>query len=219
MPQHGRRKPTGTDARSTRSRTATSGRTSRLPTRRSSSHPRSRSDPQVRYPRDQILDPQLVWKGKDELDAEDLVTDAPPIYIQEKIDPRVLDREPPPNRGQARGRARAHSLRDVRRPRRARPRRLLPTRRQLVEPHDPRRLAQGDGVSLAEREALRGKVQMIYIDPPYGIKFGSNWQVSARHPKVADGSYRDTTREARGTSRPPDIERSSLRSHRSVLIE
>ena len=48
----------------------------------------------VRYPRDPSLDPQLVWKGKDELDGEDLVADAPPIYIQEKIDPRVLDREP-----------------------------------------------------------------------------------------------------------------------------
>ena len=36
------------------------------------------------------LDPQLVWKGKDQLDDEDLVADAPPIYIQEKIDPRVL---------------------------------------------------------------------------------------------------------------------------------
>ena len=35
-----------------------------------------------------------MWKGKDELDGEDLVADAPPIYIQEKIDPRVLDREP-----------------------------------------------------------------------------------------------------------------------------
>ena len=44
----------------------------------------------VRYPRDPTLDPQLVWKGKDELDSEDLVADAPPIYIQEKIDPRVL---------------------------------------------------------------------------------------------------------------------------------
>ena len=44
----------------------------------------------VRYPRDPSLDPQLVWKGKDELDGEDLVADAPPIYIQEKIDPRVL---------------------------------------------------------------------------------------------------------------------------------
>src|SRR5207302_6859865 len=44
----------------------------------------------VRYPRDPTLDPQLVWKGKDALDGEDLVADAPPIYIQEKIDPRVL---------------------------------------------------------------------------------------------------------------------------------
>jgi adenine-specific DNA-methyltransferase len=45
---------------------------------------------QLRYPRDPSLDPQLVWKGKDEQDAADLVVDAPPIYIQEKIDPRVL---------------------------------------------------------------------------------------------------------------------------------
>src|SRR5687768_11571372 len=44
----------------------------------------------VRYPRDPSLDPQLVWKGKDEQDNTDLEVDAPPIYIQEKIDPRVL---------------------------------------------------------------------------------------------------------------------------------
>jgi hypothetical protein len=44
----------------------------------------------VRYPRDPTLDPQLVWKGKDALDGEDLVADAPAIYIQEKIDPRVI---------------------------------------------------------------------------------------------------------------------------------
>ena len=49
--------------------------------------------------------------------------------------------------------------------------RVLPARPELVEPHDPRRLASGDGVSLAEREGLRGKVQCIYLDPPYGIKF------------------------------------------------
>ena len=74
-------------------------------------------------------------------------------------------------------------------------RRVLPARRQLVEPHDPRRLAPGDGVSLAERETLRGKVQMIYIDPPYGIKFGSNWQVSARKRDVKDGKLEDAARE------------------------
>jgi adenine-specific DNA-methyltransferase len=41
--------------------------------------------------------------------------------------------------------------------------------------------------SLAEKEALRGQVQMIYIDPPYGIKFRSNWQVSTKDTRVDDG--------------------------------
>ena len=42
--------------------------------------------------------------------------------------------------------------------------------------------------SLAEKEKLRGQVQMIYMDPPYGIKFGSNWQVSTRKRDVKDGT-------------------------------
>ena len=50
--------------------------------------------------------------------------------------------------------------------------------------------------SLAEREKLRGKVQMVYIDPPYGIKFGSNWQVSTRKRDVKDGKLEDAAREA-----------------------
>ena len=45
--------------------------------------------------------------------------------------------------------------------------------------------------SLAEKEALKGKVQMIYLDPPYGIKFGSNWQVSTRKRDVKDGKVED----------------------------
>jgi adenine-specific DNA-methyltransferase len=49
--------------------------------------------------------------------------------------------------------------------------------------------------SLAEKEALKGKVQMIYMDPPYGIKFGSNWQVSTRRRDVKDGSPEDLTRQ------------------------
>ena len=63
----------------------------------------------VRYPRDPSLDPQLVWKGKDELDGEDLVADAPPIYIQEKIDPRVLIENLRDTAARPRGRARAHA--------------------------------------------------------------------------------------------------------------
>ena len=66
---------------------------------------------------------------------------------------------------------------------------------QLDEPDDPRRLAAGDDVSLAEKEGLKGKVQMIYIDPPYGIKFGSNWQVSTRKRDVKDGKAEDATRQ------------------------
>ena len=148
----------------------------------------------VRYPRDPSLDPQLVWKGKDVLDGEDLVADAPAIYIQEKIDPRVL----------------IENLRQTA----ARPQdepelSLFDTFDGLPEldlvdfyQHQANwsnRMILGDSLnvmaSLAEREALRGKVQMIYIDPPYGIKFGSNWQASARKRTVRDGKLEDASRE------------------------
>ena len=49
--------------------------------------------------------------------------------------------------------------------------------------------------SLAEKEGLKGKVQTIYLDPPYGIKFGSNWQVSTRKRDVKDGKAEDATRQ------------------------
>jgi adenine-specific DNA-methyltransferase len=149
---------------------------------------------EVRYKRDPTLDPQLVWKGKDELDGEDLVADAPPIYIQEKIDPRVL----------------VENLRDTA----ARPEdepelKLFDSfdgldELESVEFYSHRanwsnRMILGDSLnvmaSLAEREALRGQIQMIYIDPPYGIKFGSNWQVSARKRDVKDGKLEDIARE------------------------
>ncbi len=148
----------------------------------------------VRYPRDPSLDPQLVWKGKDELDGEDLVADAPPIYIQEKIDPRVL----------------IENLRDTAASPEDEPElTLFDTfdglgELDLVEfyRHEANwsnRMILGDSLnvmaSLAEREALRGKVQMIYIDPPYGIKFGSNWQVSTRRRDVKDGKLADASRE------------------------
>src|SRR5262249_52485298 len=49
--------------------------------------------------------------------------------------------------------------------------------------------------SLAEKEGLKGKVQTIYIDPPYGIGFASNWQVSTRKRDVRDGKVEDATRQ------------------------
>ena len=61
------------------------------------------------------------------------------------------------------------------------------------------RMILGDSLlvmtSLAEKEGLKGKVQMIYIDPPYGIKFGSNWQVSTRRRDLKDGKAEDATRQ------------------------
>lgn len=152
--------------------------------------------------RDVSLDPQLVWKGKygnesaeDIADAQTLVADAPPIYIQEKIDPRVL----------------VENLRQTTRTEEPEPElTLFDTFDGLDEldlvdfyQHDANwsnRMILGDSLqvmgSLAEREDLRGKVQMIYIDPPYGIKFGSNWQASARKRDVRDGKVEDAAREA-----------------------
>ena len=61
------------------------------------------------------------------------------------------------------------------------------------------RMILGDSLlvmnSLAEKERLKGQVQMIYIDPPYGIQFGSNWQVSTRKRNVTDGKTEDVTRQ------------------------
>ncbi|HUY09175.1 MAG TPA: site-specific DNA-methyltransferase [Candidatus Dormibacteraeota bacterium] len=146
------------------------------------------------YPRDPSLDPQLVWKGKDDQDATDLAVDAPPIYIQEKIDPRALiadlrqARHQPAEAAQPSLFETFDGLADL----------------DLVEfyRHDANwsnRMILGDSLqvmaSLAEREALRGQVQMVYMDPPYGIKFGSNWQVSARNRDVKDGKLEDASRE------------------------
>ena len=147
----------------------------------------------VRWERDHSLDPQLVWKGKDE-EAEVLEGDAPPLYIQEKIDPRVL----------------VENLRRTAKAGQPEPEMTLFETFDGLEEldalehyrHDANwsnRMILGDSLnvmaSLAERERLRGKVQMIYLDPPYGIKFGSNWQVSARKRDVKDGKLEDASRE------------------------
>ncbi|WP_017600648.1 site-specific DNA-methyltransferase [Nocardiopsis lucentensis] len=155
----------------------------------------------VRYDRDETLDPQLVWRGKypeageQGSDDNDLVVDAPPIYIQEKIDPRVLI---------------GNLRRTAERPDEEPELTLFDDFDGLDELDQvdfyrhtanwSNRMILGDSLqvmsSLAEREHLRGKVQMIYIDPPYGIKFGSNWQVSARDRTVRDGKLEDAAREA-----------------------
>lgn len=147
----------------------------------------------ILYPRDPSLDPQLVWKGKDEQDSQPLAVPAVPIYIQEKIHPQAIienlkaeaKKEAP---GQASLFADFNGIKFE----------------ELIDFYHHQqnwanRMILGDSLmvmtSLAEKEGLKGKVQMIYIDPPYGINFGSNWQVSTRKRDVKDGKAEDATRQ------------------------
>jgi adenine-specific DNA-methyltransferase len=148
----------------------------------------------VSYPRDPSLDPQLVWKGKDEQDSENLEVPAVPIYIQEKIHPKAL----------------VENLRRTAERPEDEPELTLFEDFNGLEfeqeisfyEHDhswTNRMILGDSLlamtSLAEKEGLKGKVQMIYLDPPYGIRFGSNWQVSTRKRDVKDSKVEDMTRQ------------------------
>ena len=148
----------------------------------------------ILYPRDTSLDPQLVWKGKDEQDSDDLEVPAVPIYIQEKIHPKYI----------------IEDLRAQAKKEKPEPQMQLFADFNGIQFEDliefyqheqnwSNRLILGDSLlvmtSLAEKEGLKGKVQMIYIDPPYGIKFGSNWQVSTRKRDVKDGKAEDATRQ------------------------
>ena len=131
------------------------------------------------YARDPSLDPQLVWKGKDEQDREPLEVDIVPIYIQEVIEPRAII-----DAIHARKTTKSDSSG------------FLPgfyddfeamdfDRKIEFYQHDQKwanRMILGSSLqvmtSLAEKEGLKGKVQMIYIDPPYGIKFGSTGRLA-----------------------------------------
>ncbi|MGC4862416.1 site-specific DNA-methyltransferase [Micromonospora sp. DT41] len=155
---------------------------------------------QVVKERDPSLDPQLVWIGKEEQDAEDLVVEAPPIYIQEKIAPRTLIEEV--RRASEKSRPRENEQLGLFADDYANFDGLDDWQSVEYYQHEANwsnRMILGDSLrvmaSLAEKERLRGKVQMIYIDPPYGIKFGSNWQMSARKRDVKDGNLADVTRE------------------------
>ena len=170
------------------------------------------------------LDPQLVWRGKDMQDWSDLVVQAPPLFIQEKVHPKVL-------------------IDDL-----ARMSRQARAERQSTEPglqtdlfgdfnglldddaktefyqHDANwsnRMILGDSLqvmaSLAEREGLRGKVQCIYMDPPYGIKFNSNFQWSTTSRDVRDGKAEHITREPEQVKAFRDTWRDGIHSYLTYL--
>ena len=144
--------------------------------------------------RNRDLDPQLVWRGKDVADWSDLVVEAPPLYIQEKIHPKALieDLKRASQRGEPD--AAPDLFADFNG--------IDPEARTEFYAHDQHwsnRMILGDGLkvmaSLAEREGLKGQVQCIYIDPPYGIKFNSNFQWSTTSRDVKDGKADHLTRE------------------------
>jgi adenine-specific DNA-methyltransferase len=167
----------------------------------------------------EIGDAQLVWRGKDRQDWSDLVVQAPPLYIQEKVHPKVIIEDL--IRRSKRAAAEKDDAPD-----------LFTDFNGLDDPearlefyqHNQNwsnRLILGDSLhvmaSLAERERLRGQVQCIYIDPPYGIEFNSNWQVSTLSRDVKDGKREDVSREPEQVKAFRDTWRDGIHSYLTYL--
>jgi adenine-specific DNA-methyltransferase len=170
--------------------------------------------------RNRDLDPQLVWRGKDEQDAGPLVANAPPLYIQEKVHPKVLIDDLMRRTDDLKDKGPAQQLDlfgDFN---------GLPEEARSAEfyQHDANwtnRMILGDSLqvmaSLAEREGLRGKVQCIYFDPPYGIKFNSNFQWSTRTQDVKDGKVDHITREPEQVKAFRDTWKDGIHSYLAYL--
>lgn len=154
---------------------------------------------QVAYERRNTdLDPQLVWHKKEQQDETPLKVSVPPLYIQEKVQPKAI-------------------IEDLRRDTKARMEKVEPETIDMFNDFNglpdieavtefykhnqnwSNRMICGDSMyvmaSLSEREKLRGEVQCIYIDPPYGIKFNSNFQWSTKNTNVKDGVKEHYPRE------------------------
>jgi adenine-specific DNA-methyltransferase len=175
---------------------------------------------QVKYPRNTDLDPQLVWRGKDEQDWSDLVVHAPPLYIQEKVHPKALiddllktSKEAEHDAGQ--------NTADLFSDFNGIPKDADKTEFYQHEQNWSNRMILGDGLqvmaSLAEREELRSKVQCIYFDPPYGIKFNSNFQWSTTSRDVKDGKTDHITREPEQVKAFRDTWRDGIHSYLTYL--
>ena len=169
--------------------------------------------------RDPDLDPQLVWRGKDGTDWNELVVAAPPLYIQEKVHPKALIDD-------LRRRTRANEAEADDQPALFADFNGFPEGADRTDfyQHEGRwqnRMILGDSLavmaSLAEREGLRGKVQCIYFDPPYGIKFNSNFQWSTTSRDVKDGNAAHITREPEQVKAFRDTWRDGIHSYLTYL--
>jgi len=181
-----------------------------------------------RNARNRDLDPQLVWRGKDLADWSDLVVNAPPLYIQEKVHPKVLiddlkhqtekakAAQAPEQAGYV-----ADMFADMAKDFNGVPEGDAKTEFYQHDQHWSNRMILGDSLqvmaSLAEREGLRGKVQCIYFDPPYGIKFNSNFQWSTTSRDVKDGNTEHITREPEMVKAFRDTWRDGIHSYLSYI--
>jgi adenine-specific DNA-methyltransferase len=169
--------------------------------------------------RNRDLDPQLVWRGKDEQDWSDLVVHAPPLFIQEKVHPKVLI-DDLLRRTKADEKA-ADPQFDLFADFNGLPEGDAKTEFYQHEANWANRMILGDSLqvmaSLAEREGLRGQVQCIYIDPPYGIKFNSNFQWSTTSRDVKDGNIDHITREPEQVRAFRDTWRDGIHSYLTYL--
>ena len=174
----------------------------------------------LRYPRNTDLDPQLVWRGKDEQDWSDLIVHAPPLYIQEKVHPKVLiddllraTKESEHDTGKL--------TPDLFADFNGIPKGVDKTEFYQHDQNWSNRMILGDSLqvmaSLAEREGLRGRVQCIYVDPPYGIKFNSNFQWSTTSRDVKDGNASHITREPEEVKAFRDTWRDGIHSYLTYL--
>ena len=163
----------------------------------------------------EIGEAQLVWRGKDEQDWSDLVVQAPQLFVQEKVHPKAIIDDLKRHAGAPKDDAldlfAAFNGLDAE----------ARTEFYQHEGHWTNRIILGDSLqvmaSLAEREALRGKVQCIYFDPPYGIKFNSNWQVSTQSRDVKDGKQTDISREPEQVKAFRDTWKDGIHSYLTYL--
>ena len=165
-----------------------------------------------------LSDAQLVWRGKDRQDWTDLVVNVPPLYIQEKIHPKAIIDDL--RRRTSEKREAEAEIPDLF----ADFNGITPDQRAEFYRHDQHwsnRMILGDSLqvmaSLAERESLKGKVQCIYFDPPYGIKFNSNWQVSTQSRDVKDGKQTDISREPEQAKAFRDTWKDGIHSYLTYL--
>lgn len=162
-----------------------------------------------------IGDAQLVWRGKDQQDWSDLIVQVPPLYIQEKIHPKAIIDDLRRAAGRADDEA-PDLFSDFNG--------IDPGARTEFYQHDQHwsnRMILGDSLqvmaSLAQREGMKGQVQCIYFDPPYGIKFNSNWQVSTQSRDVKDGKQTDISREPEQVKAFRDTWKDGIHSYLTYL--